>query len=269
MNRLVSQFGACLRGLARGATDLLFPPQCIFCAGGGEEGSRWEAIGSSWVCPKCIKENELALAEPACPTCAAPAELTEIRDASCPSCRKQGSLLAGAVRLGLYQSSVGNHLRALKYQGREELAQPMALQLARSLHRVPWLVRVEVVTAVPSHWTRRIARPVRILDLITREVAEAVDRPLLPLLRRVRGGPHQVGLSYPQRVLNVRGAFALRNGVELRDARVLIVDDVMTTGATVEECARVLRRGGAAEVFAAVIARVDFDPETGRMHSGV
>jgi predicted amidophosphoribosyltransferase len=80
---------------------------------------------------------------------------------------------------------------------------------------------------------------------------------VLGVLRRVRGGPHQIGLSHSQRVENVRGAFAMARGVTLRGARLLLVDDVMTTGATLNECAKVLRRGGAAEVYAAVVLTVD------------
>lgn len=184
-------------------------------------------------------------------------------------CRQQGTRLAGTVRLGPYRSPVGKYLRSLKFHGREDLARPLACGLADALRRSPWFERVEALTAVPSHWTRRIARPVRASDLIARELAEAVDRPLLPILRRVRGGPHQIGLSYTQRMRNVHGAFALRPGVELENARLLIVDDVMTTGATMEECARVLRRGGAAEVFAAVLARVDCEPAAVQYLPGV
>lgn len=87
-------------------------------------------------------------------------------------------------------------------------------------------------------------------------IAKERDLPYVSLLRRVRAGPHQVGLSYEKRIANVQGAFALRRGCELRDARLLLVDDVTTTGATIKECAKVLRRGGAKEVYAAVVSSV-------------
>ncbi len=88
-------------------------------------------------------------------------------------------------------------------------------------------------------------------------VSRSLGLPVAPVLRRIRGGPHQIGLTYPQRIDNVRGAFAMSRGVTLRGARLLLVDDVATSGATIMECARVLHRGGADAVYVALIARAE------------
>ncbi len=100
-----------------------------------------------------------------------------------------------------------------------------------------------------------MARPLYPAEALAAAVAQATDLPQLPILLRIRAGAHQVGLSFAQRAANVRGVFRLRKGVRLHDARLLLVDDVRTTGATLEECAKVLRRSGAREVFAAVALR--------------
>lgn len=94
-------------------------------------------------------------------------------------------------------------------------------------------------------------------------MARRLNLPLVRVLRRTRAGPHQIGLSYTARAANVRGAFAMRPGVELRDARLLLIDDVRTTGATINECAKVLQASGAAEVYAAVVVAVGIDGPTG------
>ncbi len=132
-------------------------------------------------------------------------------------------------------------------------------------HMKAWYEKVEAMVSVPTHWTRRVWHPLRTADALASIVAGRTDLSWLPILKRVRAGPHQIGLSYNERVQNVRDAFALRRGVKLRDARLLLIDDVKTTGATINECAKTLRRGGAAEVYAAVVVTAEWDQSTGQV----
>ena len=155
----------------------------------------------------------------------------------------------------MYGDCLGYILRSYKYRGREEWGQLLGRWLAEVVQDAPWLGQVEAIVAVPTHWRRSIARPLYPAEALAAAVATATDLPKLPILRRIRAGPHQVGLSYAQRAANVRGAFRLRKGVRLNEASLLLVDDVRTTGATLEECAKVLRRSGARKVYAAVALR--------------
>ncbi len=164
--------------------------------------------------------------------------------------------IEATVRVGVYRELLAQMLRTYKFHGREELALLLGGWLAESIEGAPWRDRIEAVVSVPTHWSRRVSRPFHAADALASSVARRVNLPHVPILRRVRAGPRQIGLSHTDRVVNVRGAFVIRKGVTLRDARVLLVDDVRTTGATIEECAKVLRRGGAAEVYAAVVLRV-------------
>jgi ComF family protein len=141
--------------------------------------------------------------------------------------------------------------------------------LAEAIETAPWRDRIEAVVSVPTHWKRRFNRPFHAADALASYIARKVNLPHVSVLRRVRAGPHQIGLSHTERTANVRGAFALRNGVSLRDARVLLIDDVRTTGATLEECAKVLRRGGAAEVYAAVVLRVGWTHSKSKVLSSI
>lgn len=123
----------------------------------------------------------------------------------------------------------------------------------------PWLDRVQAIVSVPSHWRRRLGRPIYAAHALATVVARHQSLPHLPVLRRVRAGPRQIGLNYLERVQNVRGAFALGRGVSLREARLLLIDDVKTTGATLKECAKILRAGGASEVYAAIVVTVGWE----------
>jgi len=149
-------------------------------------------------------------------------------------------------------------LRQYKYHNREDLEPLLAGWLTDSLLAARWSERVEAVVSVPTHWRRKVSQRFHAADALGAAVARALKLPHVPLLKRTRSGPHQIGLSEAERVKNVRGAFAMRRGARLSGARLLLIDDVRTTGATVEECAKVLRHGGAAEIYAGVVARANW-----------
>jgi predicted amidophosphoribosyltransferase len=160
------------------------------------------------------------------------------------------------VRVGRYGGTAGALVRQWKFGERADIEPILCDWLADGVAAATWADRIEAVTFVPTHWRRMIRGRPQLARALARGVARRIDRPCVNLLRRTRSGPRQVGLSYAQRWENVRGAFALRPGTRLAAARVLIVDDVRTTGATLEECARAIRRGDRqCEVYAAVAAR--------------
>ena len=154
-------------------------------------------------------------------------------------------------------------IRSYKYHGREELEPVLARWLNEVVADAPWLDRVEAIVSVPTHWKHRLWRPLYPAEILAAHVARETGLPHVSILRRLRAGPHQVGLSYQLRTANVRGAFGMRPGVQLHDTRLLLIDDVKTTGATIEECAKILRQGGASEVYAAVLLKVVFTPGVG------
>ncbi len=158
---------------------------------------------------------------------------------------------AGIAGLGLL-------LRSYKYHAREELGHTLGGWLADVVSKAPWVDHVEAIVSVPTHWTHRLTRPLYAADAIAAVVARHTGLPHVPVLRRVRGGKHQIGLNFAERVANVRGVFAIRRRVTLHSARLLLIDDVKTTGATLNECARVLREGGAEKIYAAVIVTAGF-----------
>jgi len=148
-------------------------------------------------------------------------------------------------------------VRAYKYENHQQFELLLGSALAKAVVQASWWDRVEAVLPVPTHWRHRMDRPFHAAERLAGDVARRSQKPLVPILRRVRGGPHQMGLSFADRLTNIRGAFSIRPGYRLDRARLLIVDDVRTTGATLRECARTLMEAGAAEVYAAVVTVVD------------
>jgi ComF family protein len=119
-------------------------------------------------------------------------------------------------------------------------------------------VEVDLVTPVPLHWWRKWTRGYNQSEAVARELASALNVTFLPrLLRRIRWTPQQVQPTREARRENVKGAFRVCKGARLTGKTVLLVDDVMTTGSTLSEAAKVLRNAGADRVIVAVLARRD------------
>lgn len=232
--------------------DLLFPPRCALCR-------EWFDGRGERLCSDCRERVRVECDQAACPTCARDVAPFEVCEGRCKICRDKRLRIVGTVRVGPYAENLGRLIRSYKYAGRDQLGPVLGGWLTRRVAEAPWRERVEAVVSVPTHWRHRIRRPLHAADALASVIAKKQGLPHVSILRRVRAGPHQVGLSYEQRTGNVRGAFALCSGGELRRARLLLVDDVTTTGATLKECAKVLRRAGAAEVYAAVVLSVGWN----------
>jgi ComF family protein len=161
----------------------------------------------------------------------------------------------GTVRIGAHQGTLRDLLLAFKYRGRDELDRFLGQRLGHALCKTSWFDEVQALVAVPTRWHRRLLGRAYVATAIASQVGRTIGLPELPLLRRIRGGPSQIGLSQAERIKNVKGAFRPARGVGLADPVLCLVDDVSTTGATLCECARVLKRAGAAKVFAAVVCK--------------
>jgi ComF family protein len=173
----------------------------------------------------------------------------------CGPCR-QGETVCDRLRtFGAYDAELRQLIVLLKYNGVRPLARPLGQWLAILLHEHPELADVDALVPVPLHPRRQRARGYNQAELLATELCRWVQLPVeRSCLRRVKDTPSQTGLTPAQRAENVRGAFAC--GAKLDSARILLLDDVCTTGATLNACARVLKRAGATRVTAATVARV-------------
>ena len=151
------------------------------------------------------------------------------------------------------KETCGRLIHLLKYDGMRPLAKTLAGKMAPVASRVG---AVELVVPVPLHRSRRWSRQFNQAELLAKELSRLIATPCrTKCLRRVRSTPPQAGLSHRRRRENVSGAFAAADAACLKGRRVLLVDDVMTTGATLDACARVLKGAGARYVGSLTLAR--------------
>lgn len=224
----------------KGLLDLVFPPFCLAC------GRVLEAQG--FFCDAC-EPTVSPLPEARCGTCAEPGSFGRH---ACPRCVLRPPPFTRVVAPFSHDGAVARAIHLYKYEDRPELAAPLARltwqALSPSLAHAP-----PAVVAVPLHAARFRERKYDQAHLLAVELARLGGGEYLPrALERIRATARQVGLEEAAREQNVSGAFAAR-GVEGR--RLLLVDDVFTTGATARAAASALRDAGAAEVWVLTVAR--------------
>ena len=236
-----------LRIVGDAILGVLLAPRCLAC------DAALERPLSGPVCAACWAAIAF-LTPPLCDACGAP--LPSWRTVShaairCPRCRRHPGTVDRAATVGPYDGSLRTLVHALKYDGRRSLAPPLARLMADAGRHL--VEGSDYVIPVPLHVTRRRARGFN----QAADLAANLGRNVIPALRRVRRTIPQTGLSAGRRRRNMRNAFAMARGHEarIRSRTVLLVDDVVTTGATLEACARVLKASGAREVRALTVAR--------------
>jgi ComF family protein len=206
------------------------------------------------VCADCLREPAPLTAEFFCLNCRTPFLNSFPLDSEgrCMLCRNGGRGFDEAFCYGAYEGTLRKLIHLFKYSGMRGLARPLGELLADA---VPRDRLFDAVTAVPLHWRRRWQRGYNQSELLGRIFARRRGIPVLRLLRRGASTRAQAGLSNSQRRENVAGAFVARRRVA--GMRILLIDDVMTTGATASACARALKKAGARSVSVLALARVD------------
>jgi ComF family protein len=207
------------------------------------------------VCPACLSAPQPLAAEYFCVSCRTPFQNHFPLDADgrCALCRSGLRGFDWAYCFGAYEGTLRQLIHLYKYDRMRPLARPLGNLLSAALPRDQ---RFDGVVAVPLHWRRKWERGFNQSDLLARSIARRCGVPLLHPVRRRRATRVQAGLSNNRRRENVAGAFIARAGA-VRGLRILLVDDVMTTGATASACAQALKRAGAQSVALLTLARVD------------
>jgi len=230
--------------------NLLLPDDCRLC------GQPLTEVSRIPVCPACLAKPEPLAAEYFCSYCRTPFLNRAPLDAEgrCELCRRGLRGFDTAYSFGAYEAELRALIHLYKYGRVRPLAKPLGEMLAAA---IPRDCVFDAIVPVPLHWWRRWQRGFNQSELLARAVARRYGLPVLGALRRKRATETQAGLTNASRRSNVAGAFAARKKANVAGLRILLIDDVMTTGATAGACAAALKRAGARQVTLLTLARVD------------
>lgn len=229
--------------------DLLFPPLCHSCR------ALLANPGKVNLCPACIAAAP-PITSPLCSCCGRPFATVAGADHLCGSCTLAPPPFTAARAALLYTGTTRELIHGFKYSHKVILRRPLGLLAAPYLDNFVTAFAADVMVAVPLHSERLRQRGFNQAVLLGEIFSQRWGIPLLRNnLRRTKRTEPQINLAASARAENVKGAFALAEPAGLAGKRVLLVDDVYTTGSTVKECALTLGRGGAAAVAVVTIAR--------------
>lgn len=234
--------------------NVLFPPRCTFCGVDVVDLDGNKSSPSSndpLLCEQCLSATLPTVNF--CRRCAMPIrEADQAED--CNNCRHQRFHFESAVALNVYEGRMREIVLCTKKVVYEPLTAALGILLARRF-RDQFLLP-DLIVPVPMHWTRRMLRGGNSAEILAGSMVAQLRLPAALDLLACRRKTNKQGTLLPnERVRNMRGAFTVSRTYDIRDAHILLVDDVMTTSATANEAAKLLRQHGAAKVSVAVIAR--------------
>jgi len=242
-----------IRSLARGAADFVYPPACRLCSAELPEAGVTPRV--SPFCDECRKEL-LITRGPACVRCGAAIGPFLDPNVPCSLCRDERFAFERVIRLGVYDGALRTACLRSKDRGAEPLAAGLADLLWECESESFQNAKADVVVAVPPHWFRRFSHPHHAAETLAAAWAARLQVPLAThILRKRRWTRPQARLLPSERRMNLRNAFQAASTAGLSGAVVLLADDVMTTGTTAHETAKILTQAGAARVIVAVVAR--------------
>jgi ComF family protein len=248
-----------LQEILAGIIDCVFPPRCITC------GVLLEECGPLPFCPDC-KDGIRFIRSPLCPRCGIPFPDSEGADHPCGECLATQRPYALARSVGLYEGTLLKAIHLFKYRGKIGIGKVLGTIMADFAGSLWDMKAFSLILPVPLHRNRLRQRGFNQAVILARAVAKRFSLPLdFMMLRRHLLTAPQVGLGRKDRLANVRGAFSVRKPAKIAGRRILLVDDVYTTGSTLSECATVLMRADAEAVAVLTLARAMGDPDGSAM----
>jgi len=236
-----------LRRASIGFLDLLYPPHCAIC--------QCDTVAGEHLCAECRKKAPIITA-PFCQTCSEPFSGRIDTAFSCPNCRGRRFDFTCAVSRYQSRDVVRELIHRFKYGGKVHVRQVLGDWLEETLADARLQSPpCDAIVPVPLHATRQRERGFNQAAILAEDLARRSGIRLCDCLKRIRYTTSQTTFDREQRMENLRGAFRMRQHRDVRNLHLLLIDDILTTGSTVHECARVLLDAGAASVRVATVAR--------------
>lgn len=219
-------------------SDFILPQSCLLCN---------EEIQRGMICDNCL-EYLPVVDPPLCFTCGRPID----SGSSCHQCVKGHALDHGRAWMLLVPPS-DKMIHHFKYRSKTGLAELLGRAMAGIVTADHILSRTDIIAPIPLFWWKRVRRSYNQAGLLAQVISRETGIGHQNMIRRIRNTRTQTRLSEDRRRKNVLNAFALSEGM-VEDKKVMLIDDVLTTGATMQECARVLKENGASQVYSCVAA---------------
>ncbi len=231
--------------------ELLYPPVCASC------NCRIVRTDDT-LCPNCWNTLRNAILSPACPNCGKSTSQYEIFNGKCHNCQDTNSKLDYLVRVGNYHGALKNLVLSLKYHHQSRLDKFLGKLAADAAMARNETRHIDFLVPIPLHWRRKLIRGYNQSEIIAVQISNFLKKaglyiPIRNDLVRIRNTPPQTTLPAGQRKQNLNGAFAVRQDAPFKNKNICLIDDVTTTGTTLNTAAKVLKDFGADSVSAIVI----------------
>lgn len=244
-----------MRQIGEGMVELLFPPQqqCPVCR---QEDSYHGGLGKN-----CLRKIALVL-PPICLKCGRPKRLAAAAKETCPQCNENQYYFSEARSVGVYEGALREYLAELKYRYRPDLGQALGMLLVEWVKNHRSYQKINLIIPIPIHWQKLTARGYNQAELLANPLQKYLGIPLkCDIIVRNKITLSQNALHKEERFANVHEAFRVVNTKPLAGKKILLIDDIFTTGATVSEASRVLMRAGALDVKVLTLAGGVLDSE--------
>lgn len=229
-----------MNALLKSLIIFLYPARCRYC------GENLDPADGYYICKSCWQGVKF-IEKPFCGVCGYPLDKNAAlpdKITSCSNC-PDGIWFRKARAIADYNSAVGEAIRLLKYSSKEVMAKPLAGLMFENMPKLLLAESYDYIIPVPLHKKKKRKRGYNQMELIGQWLSQLTGIPMEKhSLIKIRDNKPQTGLSGKEREANVNGVYDIRDPYRIADKRVLLIDDVMTTGATVNECARMLARKG-------------------------
>lgn len=225
--------------------DLIYPKRCYVCGSDSKES----------ICSTCVSSFYF-IDSPVCQKCGKP---TTIEVDECRECRDKSIHFSTARSTAFYEGNLREAIHKFKYDNGKSLGDVFAKLSYKILKEEKKFFNIDMVTYVPLGRKKELERGYNQSKLIAESISSLISKPCVSILVRVRETEDQNKLDMEKRHTNVKNVFLVSKKINIKRKRILLIDDVYTTGATVNECSKMLKAAGAEEVRVLTIARAKLD----------